>query len=44
MDHPKACHLCGVVGGSCLGPDSAAGSNKTNAGGIGDTHNQPGTA
>ena len=33
MDHPKACHLSGLVGGSCFGPDRAAGPNKTDASG-----------
>jgi hypothetical protein len=44
MDHPKGISLSGLVGGSCFGPDRAAGPNKTDASGVGDACNQPGTA
>ena len=44
MDHPKAGICVLWLMGVATAQTSAAGSNKTNAGGNGDTHKQPGTA
>src|SRR5260370_50688 len=40
----KGISVSGLVGGSCFGPERAAGPNKTDASGVGDACNQPGTA